>query len=324
MFIVEQTTMIQLEGIEKELLKKLEQKDYSLGQLSLMSEKELAEDLEIEEELAALIIQKAQEQLGIHPYTAAEFLEIERRRGRITTGSEEFDSMLNGGIWTGEITELVGSFSSGKTQLCFQLCINVQLPKDLGGLEGKAFFIDTERTFSPQRIEEIASFRIKNTKKVLDNILVAPTSNTDIMLAYINQLEKIIPEENIKLVIIDSLAAHFRAEFIGKDRLVERQQKIMNLAEKLVEIAVDHDVAIVVTNQIIAAIDQFLYGSGEEPALGFAWAHRPQQRIFLRKSRGSARIARLFDSSRFPDREILFYVTEQGISDTSPASLEFY
>ena len=64
-------------------------------------------------------------------------------------------------------------------------------------------------------------------------------------------------------------------------------------------------------------MEDFLYGSSEEPALGFAWAHRPQQRVFLRKSRGSARIARLFDSSRMPEREALFYVTEAGIADAA-------
>ncbi|MHA1399364.1 MAG: DNA repair and recombination protein RadA [Candidatus Heimdallarchaeaceae archaeon] len=315
--------MIELEGFEKEVIDKLDEAGFTIGSIALSNVNELMHKANITAEEAKKIIASAQNQLGLHPVTATQFLEMEQKRGRITTGSEEFDSMMNGGIWTGEITELVGSFSSGKTQLCFQLCVNVQLPKDRGGLEGKAFFIDTERTFSPQRVEEIASSRFSDSKKVLDNIFVAPTSNTELLISYIAGLEKLIPENNIKLVIIDSLASHFRAEYIGKDKLVERQQKIMSLAEKLVSLAVNYDVAIVVTNQIIAAIDQFLYGSAEEPALGFAWGHRPQQRIFLRKSRGSSRIARLFDSSRFPEREILFYVTEKGISD-SPPSMDFY
>ncbi len=316
--------MLEIEGIDKELLTKLDNAGFTIGSLALANINELINKANIDVKKAKEIINLAQKELGFHPLTASQFLEIEETRGRITTGSDEFDSLLNGGIWTGEITEFVGSFSSGKTQLCFQLCVNVQLPYERGGLEGKAFFIDTERTFSPQRIQEIASSKAGvDAKKILDNIFVAPAFNTELLFSYVDRLEETIPKNNIKLVVLDSIAATFRAEYIGKEKLVARQQAIMRLADKLVSLAVEFDIAIVVTNQIIAAIDQFLYGTGEEPALGFAWAHRPQQRVFLRKSRGTSRIARLFDSSRFPEREILFYVTEKGISDTSPA-VDFY
>lgn len=308
---------MKLTEVSKEILLKLEEAGFTLESIVITQAEDLKSKLNIDLEEAKKVIIAAEKELGVLPISAAEFLKLEKRRGKITTGSNELDSVLGGGIWTQEITELAGGFSSGKTQLCFQLCINVQLSYNEGGLEGKAFFVDTERTFSPKRITEIASYRSLEIDDVLNNIIIAPSLNTEHLSSIIEQLEDIIPKEKIKLLVIDSFASHFRSEYIGKEKLVARQQKIMQIAERLTLLAVRYDIAVLVTNQIIANVEDFLYGSSEEPALGFAWAHRPQQRVFLRKSRGSARIARLFDSSRMPEREALFYVTEAGIADAA-------
>ncbi len=314
---------MELKGIDKKITEILEKANLNLETIAVSTAEELSSLAEIDNKEAKKVIKAAQEELGIQPMTALKFLEHESKRGKITTSSTEFDTILGGGIWTQELTELAGSFGSGKTQLCFQLCLNVQLPVDEGGLEGNAFFIDTERTFSPRRVVEIASYREFDVEKALGNIYIGSALNTHHLFSIVDELEEIIPDKNIKLLIVDSFASHFRSEFIGKNRLVERQQKIMQIAEKLIALAVKFDLAVVVTNQIIANVEEFLFGSPEEPALGFAWAHRPQQRIFLRKSRGSSRIARLFDSSRMPEREALFYVTENGLSD-APFSSDFY
>ena len=314
---------MQIKGIDKDTLAILEKAGYTAERLAVSTSDILSSKLEIDTEKAKKIIEAAQNQIGIHPVSALKFLELEAKRGKITTSSNELDGILGGGIWTQELTELAGGFGSGKTQLCFQLCINVQLPKEEGGLGGNAFFIDTERTFSPRRIVEMASHRNLDVEEILTNITIGSAINTDHLFSIVDQLDELIPENNIKLLVVDSFASHFRSEYIGKGRLVERQQRIMQIAEELIMLAVKHDIAIIVTNQIIANVEEFLFGSPEEPALGFAWAHRPQQRVFLRKSRGSSRIARLFDSSRMPEREALFYVTESGITD-APFPTEFY
>ncbi len=314
---------MQIKGIDKDTLEILEKAGYTVESLAVSTSDTLISKFDLDSEKAKKIIEAAQNKVGIHPVSALKFLELESKRGKITTSSNELDGILGGGIWTQEITELAGGFGSGKTQLCFQLCINVQLPKEDGGLGGNAFFIDTERTFSPRRIVEIASYRDLDVEEILTNITIGSAINTDHMFSIIDQLDELIPKNNIKLLVVDSFASHFRSEYIGKGRLVERQQRIMQIAEELLILAVKHDIAIIVTNQIIANVEEFLFGSPEEPALGFAWAHRPQQRVFLRKSRGSSRIARLFDSSRMPEREALFYVTESGLTD-APFPTEFY
>ncbi|NHJ85701.1 MAG: DNA repair and recombination protein RadA, partial [Asgard group archaeon] len=277
---------------------------------------ELSEQLKIDLKQSEVIINEAISFMDEKLITASDLFVLEENKEFITTSSKELDDLLGGGIYTGEITELSGEFATGKTQLCFQLSINVQLPEDKGGLNGGVYYIDTEGTFSSNRIVQIATTNGLDPNKLLKNIAVTRTYNSDHLMFLIMNAEKIIKERNIKLFIIDSIASHFRAEFIGDERLVSRQQAVMRLAETLKHLVEKYNIAIVVTNQVIATIDESIFDKSPHPALGFAWAHRPHQRILLRKGRGPARIARMYDSSRLPDRECVFFLTEKGISDS--------
>ena len=281
----------------------------------MLTPEELYEKTNIDLEIAKTIITEAISNIDQKPVSAADLLLKEEKRLKISTGSTELDKLLGGGIFTGEITEVSGEFATGKTQLCFQLCINVQLPPEQGGLEGGVYYIDTEGTFSSTRIVQMAQSNGLDPKKFLSNIAVTRTYNSDHLTFLIMNVEQIIKERNIKLFIIDSIASHFRAEYVGEDRLVSRQQAVMRLAETMKQLIEKFDIAIVVTNQVIATMDESLFDKSPHPALGFAWAHRPHQRILLRKGRDQARIARMYDSSRLPDRECVFFVTEKGISD---------
>ncbi len=275
----------------------------------------LSTDTKLPDELAEHIVLKAREMMQqFKPKTAADLLEEERTRIRITTGSRELDSILDGGIWTGEITEFAGPFSTGKTQLCFQLAITTQLDLDRGGAEGKVFYIDSEGTFSAKRVMEISLAFELDPMEALRNILVARALDASHQMELVKEVANIAREQNIKLVIIDSFASHFRAEYMGKERIIDRQQKIMFHAAQLSNLATVLDLGVVVTNQIVANIDDFNIGS-TQPALGLAWSHRPQQRILLRRSRGQSRVARLFDSPRSPEYEAVFYISRDGISD---------
>ncbi|MHA1213018.1 MAG: DNA repair and recombination protein RadA [Candidatus Heimdallarchaeota archaeon] len=303
-------------SLNEKLLEKLNSSGHTtIESLCWLTPEELAERIEIDLQLADSIIQEAVSCMDQQPISASDLLEQEEDKKQITTSSKQLDDLLGGGIYTGEITEIAGEFATGKTQLCFQLAINVQLPPEQGGLNGGVYYIDTEGTFSATRIAQIASTNGLDPQQFLKNIAVTRTYNSDHLMFLIMNVEKLIKERNIKLFILDSIASHFRAEYIGDDRLAPRQQAVMRLAETLKKLLKDYDIAIVVTNQVIATIDENLFDKSPHPALGFAWAHRPHQRILLRKGRGSARIARMYDSSRLPDRECVFFLTEKGISD---------
>ena len=306
-----------ISSIDKETLDKLAKKGFnSIESISWLNPEELAESINISIPLAQKILKEVIANMDSQPFSAADLLKKEKQRKRITTGSQNLDELLGGGIYTGEITEISGEFATGKTQICFQLAVNVQLTAIQGGLEGSVYYIDTEGTFSSTRIAQIAEERGFDAKKMLQNIAVTRTYNSDHLMFLISNAEKIIRERNVKLFIIDSIASHFRAEYIGDDKLVNRQQVVMNLAETLKKLLEKFEIAIVVTNQVIATIDESLFDKSPHPALGFAWAHRPHQRLLLRKGRGPSRIARMYDSSRLPDRECIFYLSERGVVDT--------
>ena len=173
--------------------------------------------------------------------------------GKITTGSTSLNNLLGGaGIETQAITEAAGAFGSGKTQLGLQLAVNVQLPVEKGGLNGACLFIDTESTFRPERVKQLAEAQNLDVEKVLQNIYVAKAYNSDHQVVLAEKAKDIIKEKNIKLVIIDSLTAHFRAEYSGRGMLADRQQKLNKYLHDLMKIAEQRNLAVMVTNQVMS------------------------------------------------------------------------
>lgn len=305
-----------LESLPQETTDALIEAGYkSVQSIAIALPSDLASDIQISEVLAEEIIGKAVSLVTSPPLTAADLLKIEQSRGKVTTCSNSLDGLLTGGPWSGEITEISGGFATGKSQLCFQLSVNAQLDRSLGGLGGKVFYVDTEGTFSATRVGEMALAQDLDPQEVLANIYVARVLDSQHQTRIIQKINDMAKESNICLVIIDSIAAHFRTDYIGQNKLVERQQRIMHHASSLSKLAYVHDLAVVVTNQIVAKLDKVSGGSEIQPALGEAWSHRPQTRIILRKSPGMARIARLSDSPRHPEAEEVFYITDGGIRD---------
>ena len=234
---------------------------------------------------------------------------------RITTGSQELDDSLGGGIETGSLIEFFGEYRTGKTQICHQLCVNVQLPKEKGGLEGRALYIDTEGTFRPERIIQMSEGLDLDYKKVLKNIIFGRAYNSDHQILLIKEASSIIKEKNIKLIIVDSLIGHFRSEYIGRGTLATRQQTINAHLHDLLRLCdIYPDLAIVVTNQVQSKPDVF-YGNPLRAAGGNIVAHGSTIRVYLRKGKGEQRIAKIVDAPHLPESEAVFSVLESGIAD---------
>jgi DNA repair protein RadA len=246
--------------------------------------------------------------------TADYLLEKLSRRRYITTGSRNLDTLLRGGVVTGAVTEFYGEFGSGKTQLCHTLAVNVQLPEEEGGLDKNAIYIDTEKTFSPSRIVEIANARGLDPKETLRRIVVARAFNTTHLLLLSHSLPKKIKENNIGFIAIDSAVAPFRAEYIGRGKLSERQQLLNRFMHDLLRVAELYEVAIVITNQVQAQPD-IMFGDPTKPVGGHVVAHAVTYRIYLKKSKKNIRIAMIIDSPEHPPGEAVFTITKDGISD---------
>ena len=142
--------------------------------------------------------------------------------------------MLGGGLETQTITEFYGEYGSGKSQICHQLCVNVQLPPERGGLDGAALYVDTENTFRLERIVQMANHLGLDPDEVVKNIIYAEAYTSDHQMFLLENADEVIKANNVKLIIVDSLTAHFRSEYVGREMLAPRQQKLNKHMHKLI------------------------------------------------------------------------------------------
>ncbi|MBS7250146.1 MAG: DNA repair and recombination protein RadA [Candidatus Freyarchaeota archaeon] len=305
-----------LPGIGPAISKKLSESGYRTPEaVAVATPKELAAAADIGESTAARIIEAAREKLNIGFISAEEYLGQRKSISQITTGTKNLDQLLGGGVETKGITELFGEFRTGKTQLCHQLAVTVQLPEELGGLEGEAIYIDTEGTFRPERLISIAERFTLEPKEVLKKVTFARAYNSDHQLYLSQSIEELIEKgKNIKLIIVDSIVGYFRAEYIGRGMLAERQQKLNKHLHTLLKLSELYNLAVIVTNQVMAKPDAF-FGDPTSPVGGHIVAHNCTTRVYLRKSRGTQRIARLVDSPYLPEAEVVFSIEEDGVKD---------
>jgi len=304
-----------LPGVGPTTAEKLRRGGYdSLEKIATSSPHELEEVADISVETAKKTIAGARDALEMGYETGDVVYERRKAVGRVTTGSKALDDLLGGGVETQSITEAYGKFGSGKTQLGFQLAVNVQQPVDKGGLGGNVLMIDTEATFRPDRIRQMAEAAGMDPDQVLKNINIARAVNSDHQMILVEKADEIIKQKNIKLVIVDSLTAYFRVEYLGRGALSERQQKLNRHIHALQKLADNHNLAVFVTNQVMDN-PGILFGDPTTPIGGHVLAHAATYRMYFRKGKEEKRIARLVDSPNMPESECVFKVTKEGIRD---------
>jgi DNA repair protein RadA len=302
-------------GVGKTIAEKLREVGFTdMMAIAVASPSELATIAEIGEGQATKIINSVRQMLSIGFESADKILERKTKALKITTGSKMLDALLGGGVETQAITEAYGQFASGKSQLGFQLAVNVQLPPERGGLGRNTLFIDSENTFSPQRIIAIAKAQKLDPDKTLKNIYVARAYNSEHQIFLIDKVPEMIEEKNIGLIIIDSLTSHFRADFVGRGELAERQQKLNRHLHQLQRLSDAHNLAVYVTNQVMARPD-VLFGDPTAPVGGHILAHQATYRLYFRKGREDTKVAKLMDAANLPPGEALFRICEDGIRD---------
>src|SRR6266566_1211300 len=254
---------------------------------------------------------------GVGPSTADELMRMKANVLRLTTGSKSFDELIGGGLETQTITEVYGEYGVGKSILCHQLAVNVQLPIDKGGLDGGALYLDTEQTFRPEWIVRMAKSAGLEATDVAQRIIYSEAYNSDHQVLLLEKADQIIKDNNIRVIIIDSLTSHFRSEYLGREMLAERQQRLNNHMHRLIRLARGFNAVAVVTNQVMSKPDQF-FANAVDAVGGHIVAHTSHTRVFLRRAAiGPIRIARLVSSPYLPDCERIFEVTETGILDVS-------
>ena len=311
----------ELPGVGPAIAEKLRDGGFnSLEAIAVASPAELVSAAEIGEATAAKIINAARVAADIGGFeTGDKILERRQEIGKLKTSSKSLDDLLGGGLETRAITEFYGEFGSGKTQIAHQLAVNVQLPPEKGGLNGSVVIIDTENTFRPERIQNMAEGAGLEYVEVLQNIHIARAYNSNHQILLVDKAEKLAEElketeKPVRLLIIDSATAHFRSEYVGRGTLADRQQKINKHLHDALRFGDLNNAVVMITNQVQVRPDAF-FGDPTRPIGGHIVGHTATFRIYLRKSKGEKRIARLVDSPNLPEAEAVFSVTGPGIRD---------
>ncbi len=304
-----------LPGIGDATLKKLKEEGISsVRALALIPMANLI-TAGIGEKTARKIVKAAQdaEKLGFE--SADVIWEKRKQMKMLSTGSNNLDDLFGGGVEPGALTEFFGEYRTGKTQLAHQLCVNVQLPHEQGGLEGAALYIDTEGTFRPERIIQMSEALDLDNSEVLRKIVVGRAYNTNHQILLVKDASRIIEENNVKLIVIDSLISHFRSEYIGRGTLAPRQQILNSHIHDLLRLTETYDdLAAFFTNQVSAKPDVF-YGNPITHTGGHIVAHGATIRVYLRKGKGEQRVAKVIDAPHLPEADAVFTITEDGIRD---------
>lgn len=309
----DEKTVQDLPGVGPATAEKLSASGYEdLMSIAVATPGELVDASGVGEAAAKRIIAVARASLKMGFESGTDILKRRQSILKIPSGSSNLNNLLGGGFETGAIVECFGEYGSGKTQIAFDLAVQCQ-KQDPNAV---AVFIDTENTFRPERIIELSKGAGLNPEKVLSNIKVARAYNSDHQMLLAEKVSDLITKQNlnVKVVVVDSLTAHFRAEYIGRGTLAERQQKLNKHMHELLRVADTNNVLVYVTNQVMARPDVF-FGDPTTAIGGHVVAHASTFRVYLRKGKKGSRVAKLVDSPNLPDGEAPFMVTTEGLID---------
>ena len=309
-------TIEDLPGVGPATAEKLREAGFDdLLAIAVMSPSELADQAELGEAVSSKIIQGAKKLANIGGFVSGTAL-LDRRKQvqKLSSGAQSLDELLGGGFETQSICEVFGEFGSGKTQIGHQLAVNTLLPVDQGGLGGEVFYIDTEDTFRPERIAQMANGIGIDPNEALERIHVARAYNSAHQMLLVDEIKRMSKSVDVKLIIVDSLTSHFRAEYVGRGMLATRQQKLNRHLKELKQLSDVFNAIVLVTNQVMSKPDA-MWGDPTKAIGGHIVGHASTFRLYLRKSKGGRRVARLIDSPNLPEGDAVISVTEDGIRD---------
>ena len=240
----------------------------------------------------------------------------------IKTGSQELDELFGGnGIETKAITQFYGRSATGKTQICHTLCVTVQQLQT----NYKALYLDTEGTFREERIAEIAKARGLDPNKALQNVRCIQPLNSARFESILQQdLSLQLNQENdIKLLVIDSIINPYRAEYSGRGMLSQRQSRLSKIMHLLQNIARVYDVAVVITNQVYTSVDGngYCLANSDRPMGGNVMTHTSTFIIRL-KGNSSYLMAEMKGSPCYPEAVKCFGINEGGVWDISHSHMD--
>ena len=302
----------EIKGVGPETAKKLEENGLgTLMGIATSSPTEISTMCGISENKARTLIKECRGELKLGFEVAKDFAKRREKINKIGTGCVAFDEIIDGGFESSTITEVYGRTASGKTQLSHLMVVRALLEDK----ENKAIYLDSESTFRPNRIKDIAEANNLEYEDAMNRIYVARSYNSDHQLLLVDELEKVLQEDNTyRILVVDSLTSHFRADYSGRGELAPRQQKLNKHLHQLLKIADLYNLIIIVTNQVQSDPGQF-YGNPEKPIGGNILSHGVTNIIYIRPAKAGTWAAKLMDSPSLPQTECNYVITKNGFED---------
>lgn len=245
---------------------------------------------------------------------AYDLIDKEKNMQKLTTGSKTYDELIGGGYNTGIVTEIHSINGHGKTQTCLTAAVMATRPVEEGGLDTNVIYMDTENTFKANRIAEIAEARGYDVKEVLSKIFVIKVYNASHQIVAMDKVRERCKEAKSRLLIVDSVICHFRAEYCGRGTLAERQQLLNKHIAELKAYAIANDAVVIVTNQMASRPDAF-FGNPNAPTGGNVLQHACAYRIYIRAGKAGKRVIRLVKSPDLPEGECVVTINNKGVCD---------
>jgi len=313
----------QIKGINARQIKLLQDNGISTAEALAMSPGSTVSDIDgLGDKTAKKLIWNARNALGMTEFIQAK--DIDENVEFMTTGSSELNKILGGGFQTGKLTEVYGPFKSGKTALAHTISVTSQLSVKNGGLNTSVAYIDTENTFSKEKIKRIAKRFGLNPNETLSRIYHARIYSSDHQSQMIQKAETLCKTRGVRLIIIDSLMALLRAEYVGIGKLAPRQALLNNIIHTLSRIAETYNCAVLLTNQV--AVKMMGMFSTNDAIGGNIVAHGCHFRVMFKTKGFSSnnslkRRAVIVDAPDLPPEECEFFITSAGIADTDKVEI---
>lgn len=249
----------------------------------------------------------------------------------LSTGCDKLDELLDGGLYTGELTEIVGAAGTGKSQICLSIATFTAMKA-----KQEVLYIDTGGSFSGTRMKEMlqgwnSSLDDQETHDVLSRITVIQAFDIFSVLETLESVRHRLAvqvqddgdnAQHVRMIIVDSVAAVVSPILGGQQ--IHGHSLMVNLSRTLKSLVVEHSVAVVISNNVVTDSSKSSFST--KPALGPTWAHVPNTRLFIQKQVGKAeteRIATIIKSSRQKLHvSCAFCIGHGGLNSESSASLK--
>ena len=225
----------------------------------------------------------------------------------LPSGTINLDKLLDGGFKSKRVYLIFGANSTGKTQLCHQLCIEAYKKFS------SSIYIDTENTFRPERIQELGKAQKLESDEILKSILVSKIRSNSMFLLNLQKLETLLKSQNLQVILIDSINKFFRLERANQNNSHFKAKFLfLEILENLNHLTNKYNTIMVVTAQISPSfINKSIL---KEIPVGIQYiSHFFSEFIYLYQEEHSTRVAHLVNSFYLPEKKVKYKISAQGI-----------